>query len=91
VPLKTYDESIAVLRTSLDAAKVGDKDKLDGFRRLERFARTIESNYEPRADFDATIAHEKSISRALGGRSVFDDFKERRSKPRSKQLTLFDD
>jgi hypothetical protein len=91
VPLKTYDESIAVLRTSLDAAKVGDKDKLDGFRRLERFARTIESNYEPRADFDATIAHEKSISRALDGRSVFDDFKERRSKPRSKQLTLFDD
>jgi uncharacterized protein len=91
VPLKTYDESIAVLRTSLDAAKVGDKDKLDGFRRLERFARTIESNYEPRADFDATIAHEKSISRALGGRSVFDDFKEHRSKPRSKQLTLFDD
>ncbi len=32
VPLKTYDESISVLRTSLDAAKVGDKEKLEGFR-----------------------------------------------------------
>jgi hypothetical protein len=90
VPLKTYDESISVLRTSLDAAKIGDKDKLEGFRRLEKFARTIESSYEPRADFNATIAHEKAISRELGGRSVFDDLNNRRSKPRSKQLTLFD-
>jgi hypothetical protein len=30
VPLKTYDESITVLRASLDRAKVGDKEKLDG-------------------------------------------------------------
>ncbi len=41
VPLKTYDESLAFLRTSLDRARVGDKDKLDGFRRLERFARGV--------------------------------------------------
>jgi len=29
VPLKTYDESISVLRNSLDRARVGDKEKLD--------------------------------------------------------------
>src|SRR5579884_3461933 len=29
VPLKTYDESIAFLRTSLDKAKTGDTEKLD--------------------------------------------------------------
>jgi uncharacterized protein len=89
VPLKTYDESMAVLRASLDAAKVGDKEKIEGFRRLEKFARTIEERCEPRADFDAVIAHEKSISRDLGGRSVFDDM---RKKPdaRKKQLSLFD-
>ena len=34
VPLKTYDESLNFLRSSLDAAKVGDQEKLDGFRRL---------------------------------------------------------
>jgi hypothetical protein len=39
VPLKTYDQSLTFLRTSLDRARVGDRDKLDGFRRLERFAR----------------------------------------------------
>src|SRR5437773_376598 len=37
IPLKTYDESIAVLRRSLDAAKLGDTDKIDGFKRLDRF------------------------------------------------------
>src|SRR5467141_4088827 len=50
VPLKTYDESLNFLRTSLDAAKIGDKDKLDGFRRLERFVRTIETELKPEAD-----------------------------------------
>jgi uncharacterized protein len=73
VPLKTYDESIAVLQTSLDAAKLGDKDKLSGFERLHRFVCAVEERYDPDADFDAAIHHERAISRELGGRSVFDD------------------
>jgi uncharacterized protein len=73
VPLKTYDESLNFLRASLDAAKLGDKDKLDGFRRLERFVRTIETELKPEADFDAIVAHEKAISPSLDGRSVFDE------------------
>jgi hypothetical protein len=80
VPLKTYDESLNFLRTALDAAKVGDKDKLDGFRRLDGFARTVENQLDPAADFDAVIAHEEAISPLLGGRSVFDD------KPRQPSL-----
>lgn len=63
VPLKTYDESINFLRHSLDAAKVGDREKIDGFRRLEGFVRTVENKLEPRADFDATIAHEHKIQK----------------------------
>jgi hypothetical protein len=81
VPLKTYDESLNCLRTSLDGAKVGDKDKLDGLRRLECFVRAIETRLKPEADFDAVIAHENAISRSLDGRSVFDDT--------PKQLPLF--
>jgi hypothetical protein len=91
VPLKTYDESISVLRASLDAAKVGDKEKLDGFRRLEKFTRIIEECKKPHADFDAAIAHEKSISQALGGRSVFDKMGKHRGPARRKQLSLFHD
>ena len=37
VPLKTYDESLSVLRRALDSAKIGDTEKIDGFRRLNRF------------------------------------------------------
>jgi uncharacterized protein len=72
VPLKTYDESLNFLRTSLEAAKIGDREKLDCFRRLERFARVVETEIAPEADFDAVIAHENAISRSLDGRSVFD-------------------
>jgi hypothetical protein len=86
VPLKTYDESISVLRASLDAAKLGDTEKLDGFERLDRFVRAVAERYEPEADFDAVVAHERSISPQLGGRSVFDD---KRPKRRSGQLPLF--
>src|SRR5579885_1862892 len=72
VPLKTYDESIAVLRSGLDRAKLGDSDKMDGFKRLDQFVRAIENRCEPRANFRAALAHEKSISLELGGRTVFD-------------------
>ena len=73
VPLKTYDESLNFLRTSLDAAKVGDKEKVNGFRRLERFSRAVETQLQAEANFDAVLAHENAISPSLDGRSVFDD------------------
>ncbi len=73
VPLKTYDESLNFLRSSLDAAKIGDSDKLEGFRRLERFVRNVETNLKPRANFDKLIQHEHAISPSLNGRTVFED------------------
>jgi hypothetical protein len=90
VPLKTYDESISVLRAGLDAAKVGDRENIEGFRRLEKFARTVEECYEPLADFRAAVAHEFAISSQFGGRSVFDDLKEEPIRPKKRQLPLFD-
>jgi hypothetical protein len=93
VPLKTYDESIGVLRRSLDAARVGDKDKADGLRRLDTFVRAVEQGLAPAADFTGALAHERAISPSLGGRTVFDrSAKASRSTPsRSRgQLGLFD-
>ena len=91
VPLKTYDESIAVLRRSLDAAKVGDTEKIDGMKRLDKFVRAVEKRYAPEADFDAVMAHEHAISQSLDGRSVFDpstrDAAPRRAIARSGQVT----
>jgi uncharacterized protein len=70
VPLKTYDESLDVLRRSLGAAKVGDTEKLDGFARLDRFVRMVEERATPAADFHRAVEHERAISPQLGGRSV---------------------
>ena len=72
VPLKTYDESIAVLRRGLDCAKVGRTEKVEGFRRLERFVRNVEETYQPVAHFAEAVEHEHAISASLGGRTVFD-------------------
>ncbi len=83
VPLKTYDESILVLRESLDRAKVADPEKVKGFQRLDRFVRAVGERCEPQANFEAAIAHERAISPSLDGRTVAGG---RRS---SKQLTLF--
>ncbi|HEX3187205.1 MAG TPA: DUF763 domain-containing protein [Pyrinomonadaceae bacterium] len=65
VPLKTYDQSISFLRTSLDAAKLGDREKIDGFRRLDGFVRAVETKLEPVADFDAVIKHEHGLQKSL--------------------------
>jgi hypothetical protein len=89
VPLVTYDESIAVLRRILDAARLGDQDKRDGMARLDRYVRAIEARRAPEADFSAVLAHEHAISASLGGRTVFDA--ERPSRSRTvRQLSLFE-
>jgi len=88
VPLKTYDESLSVLRRSLDKAKLGDTDKIDGFKRLDGLVRTVEKRYAPVADFDRLVKHEHAISPSLDGRSVFDRVKQSRPKLNA-QLSLF--
>ena len=75
VPLETYGETLSVLRRGLERARVGQTDKLDGLKRLDRFVRALESRAATEVDFDAAIAHERRISPSLGGRTVFDDVK----------------
>ena len=88
VPLKTYDESLNVLRTALDVAKVGDQEKLEGFRRLNRFVKKVEMNLQPEAELASVISHETAISASLGGRSMFDD-EPKRTFYTPRQRTLF--
>lgn len=72
VPLRVYDESIAVLRRALDAAGVGQVEKVDGFRRLDAFTRAVEATAAPDADVDAAMARERAQAPIYGGRTVFD-------------------
>jgi uncharacterized protein len=88
VPLKTYDESLGVLRRSLASAHLGHTEKVEGFRRLDRLTRSVEENRQPVADFKAAIDHERKISKSVGGRTVFDD---KPRKLKNSQLNLFTD
>ena len=85
VPLKTYDESLGVLRRALDAAKLGHTDKVDGFKRLDALLRRVEENLQPEADFASVVKHERAISPSLGGRTVMDD----RRQSKNGQMSLF--
>ncbi len=90
VPLRIYDESIAVLRRALAAAKLGHSEKLDGFTRLDAFSRAVEAVRQPDADVAAVIAHERSMAAAHGGRTVFDAPGGGRTARRREQLSLFE-
>ncbi len=89
VPLKTYDDSLGVLRRALDAARLEHTEKLEGFRRLDRVTRAVEEQRQPLADFAAAVTHEREISASLGGRTVFDDARRTKKKP-GPQLSLFE-
>jgi uncharacterized protein len=89
VPLKTYDETIAVLRRSLDAARLERSEKAGGMKRLDGFANAIERCLAPEADFEAALRHERSISTSFGGRTVFDDVRGAKKRLARGQLSLF--
>jgi uncharacterized protein len=91
VPLKVYDESLAFLRRALDAAQLGHTEKLHGLARLDMFTRLVEERLSPDAEVEVATAHERALSRSLGGRTVFDDMKRRgqRHRDRPSQLELF--
>lgn len=87
VPVKTYDETINVLRSAIEKAKLGDTDKQQAIKNLTLTAQMIEKDFEPNANFEEVIAKERRDSYKYGGRTVFG-----KAKPpaENKQLGLFD-
>ncbi|MCR4742259.1 MAG: DUF763 domain-containing protein [Treponema sp.] len=70
VPLKIYDQSIRILRESIEKSKLGYKEKSDCIRRLHATAMNIEQNCAPQVDFDKVIEFEKNHSKEWDGRTV---------------------
>ena len=70
VPLKIYDESIRILRESIEKSKLGYNDKSDCIRRLHNTALAIEQNCAPQADFDAVLRYEWEHTKEFGGKTV---------------------
>lgn len=87
VPTKTYDQTIDILRTALDRAKLGNTDRQDAIKNLTLAAQAIEKNFMPNANFYKVIAQERRDAWKYGGRTVFG-----KSKPPKDagQLNLFD-
>jgi hypothetical protein len=89
VPLNTYDESLAVLRRSLQAARLGNMEKVEGLKRLDRLTRTVEAKRQPVADFAGAMEYERANSRSFGGRTVFDARPKMSEAKKSSQGSLF--
>jgi hypothetical protein len=70
VPIKVYDETIRVLKSAVQKAKLGRDEQMQALKRLDDQARHLEQTATG-PSFDAFVAAERSKSPALGGRSVF--------------------
>jgi hypothetical protein len=86
VPLKVYDESIAVLQDAVAKAKINQTEKLRGLRMLETMSQQIEKRCDPFADVEKVIRHEWRQSYRYGGMTI----KGPVAKPEPVQLSLFD-
>ena len=70
VPLKVYDETIRVLKSAVQNAKLGRDEEMQALKRLDDQSRRLErSAHGP--SLETFIAGERAASPALDGRSVF--------------------
>jgi hypothetical protein len=69
VPLKVYDETIAVLKRAVSNAKIGRREGLEAIRRLDDQARRVEAVANG-PSFEAYVAAERARSADYGGRTV---------------------
>ncbi|MBY5753897.1 DUF763 domain-containing protein [Rhizobium leguminosarum] len=70
VPLKVYDETIAVMKSAVQKGRLGREEELQALRRLDDQSRQME-RYVTGPDLKEIIAGEFRQSADFGGRSVF--------------------
>jgi hypothetical protein len=70
VPLKVYDQTISVLKSAVQSAKLGRDEELGALQRLDAQARLLERSATGPSVPDL-IAQERFASHDYGGRSIF--------------------
>ena len=85
VPVKTYDETIAVLKKAVYQAKIGQGEKQQAIKKISEIARQAEKDFTPNQNFEQVIEKERRESWRYGGRTVFG----RAKPPVGAQLNLF--
>jgi hypothetical protein len=70
VPTEIYDRTISMLKNAVEQARLGNDERLDALRQLDRQARALE-RWSTGPTLDQHIAAERAASHGYGGRSVF--------------------
>jgi len=70
VPIKVYDRTIAVMKSAVRKARLGESEEMAAIRRLDDQARRLET-FAGGPSTEALIAEERVRSHEFGGRSVF--------------------
>jgi hypothetical protein len=70
VPIKVYDETISVLKSAVQKAKLGQTEELEALRRLDDQARRLDTVVSG-LNVGKFIRDENTRSHEYGGRSVF--------------------
>jgi hypothetical protein len=70
VPIKVYDETIRVLKSAVQNARLGREEELGALQRLDDQARALE-RHAAGPSVEALIAEERARSHEYGGRTVF--------------------
>jgi len=70
VPLRVYDQTIGVLKSAVQKAKLGNEEELAALKRLDAQSRCLERAARC-PSLEAFIAGERADSHLMGGRSVF--------------------
>jgi hypothetical protein len=70
VPIKVYDETIRVLKSAVQNARLGREEELSAVKRLDDQARRLERTATG-PSFEAFVGAERAASPDLDGRSVF--------------------
>ncbi len=87
VPINTYDETLGVLKTAINKAKIGNTDRQQAIASLAKIAQKAESSFIPNENFDQVIERERRDSWKYGGRTVFGPAK--KPKDDGGQMSLF--
>ena len=72
VPVRVYDETIRVLKSAVQKAKLGQQEELFALQRLDQQARALE-RHATGPDVEEHIRREQAKSHSYGGRSIFGD------------------
>ncbi len=89
VPISTYDETLKVLKSAVNRAKMGDSEKKEAIASLSKLARQAEAGFVPNQNFENVVRQEQQNSWKYNGRTVFGRAQKPRDKKDGNQLSLF--